>query len=234
MAFDDVVQNVIKDKKDVKDQGVEPTTLMESSFTAAAYLVGLQLATRVLTFVLNQALLRWSTPQVFGTVSIQLDLLLHTTLFIAREPMRDAVLRLPPANFAQAQFKNTTWLPVLFGIPLAWALALVYMATSSLNVRIQPGFNTTVVAYAFSASFELLAEPCFLRARAKMDTQTRVRIEGAAVILKSVAVLVVLWRVSEQHALYAFAFGQYVYGFAVASGYWMTAPNLKPKAVKPK
>ncbi|PVF94844.1 Rft-1-domain-containing protein [Serendipita vermifera] len=69
--------------------------------TASRFLVGasslvlLQILTRVVTFLLNQALVRLSTPQVFGTASIQFELLLSTILFISREGVRLALLRSP-------------------------------------------------------------------------------------------------------------------------------------------
>lgn len=61
--------------------------------SGASSLVLLQVLTRVATFVLNQALVRFSTPQVFGTASIQFELLLSSILFISREGVRLALLR---------------------------------------------------------------------------------------------------------------------------------------------
>jgi oligosaccharide translocation protein RFT1 len=72
--------------------------------TASRFLVGasslvlLQVLTRVVTFLLNQALVRLSTPQVFGTASIQFELLLSSILFISREGVRLALLRSPNAE----------------------------------------------------------------------------------------------------------------------------------------
>ena len=71
-----------------------PKTPNASRFLAgASSLVLLQVLTRVATFVLNQALVRFSTPQVFGTASIQFELLLSSILFISREGVRLALLR---------------------------------------------------------------------------------------------------------------------------------------------
>ena len=65
-----------------------------SQFLAgASSLVLLQVLTRVVTFFLNQILVRLSTPQVFGTAAIQFELLLSTILFLSREGVRLALLR---------------------------------------------------------------------------------------------------------------------------------------------
>ncbi|KAG8813827.1 Oligosaccharide translocation protein rft1 [Serendipita sp. 400] len=59
----------------------------------ASSLVLLQLLTRIVTFLLNQALVRLSTPQIFGTATIQFELLLSSIVFISREGVRLALLR---------------------------------------------------------------------------------------------------------------------------------------------
>ena len=67
--------------------------LLASIGKGASYLVGLQLFTRLLTFALNQALLRFLSPSVLGLASIQLELLSSTVLFLSREAIRCALLR---------------------------------------------------------------------------------------------------------------------------------------------
>ena len=46
--------------------------------SSAASLVALQLVSRLTTFGLNSALVRLTSAEAFGTVAIQLDLLLNT------------------------------------------------------------------------------------------------------------------------------------------------------------
>jgi oligosaccharide translocation protein RFT1 len=79
-------------KKDAKSATTNPAGA--SRFLAgASSLVLLQVITRVVTFFLNQMLVRLSTPQIFGTAAIQFELLLSTILFISREGVRLALLR---------------------------------------------------------------------------------------------------------------------------------------------
>lgn len=87
-----------------------PSTPPVSRFlSGASSLVALQASTRLLTFVLNQALVRLASPQVFGTAAIQFELLLSTILFLSREGCRQALLRIPVASISV----NNTPEPVL-------------------------------------------------------------------------------------------------------------------------
>jgi oligosaccharide translocation protein RFT1 len=70
-----------------------PRNVQSSLATSAVHLVGLQFVSRILTFVLNQWLLRFITPSVLGVANVQLDMLWSILLFLAREPFRCALLR---------------------------------------------------------------------------------------------------------------------------------------------
>ncbi|MCT6562737.1 oligosaccharide translocation protein RFT1, partial [Staphylococcus aureus] len=59
----------------------------------ARALILLQLLSRLLTFGLNQVLVRLAPPSVFGTAAIQFDLVASTILFLSREGVRNALLR---------------------------------------------------------------------------------------------------------------------------------------------
>lgn len=230
--IEDVVRDVIQDKERLERRAATAPTLLESSFKSAAQLIGLQLGTRLLTFALNQALLRLSTPAAFGTVSIQLDLLLHSTLFLAREPVRDAFLRWPSGEaFQQSQTaKNTAWIPVLLGTPLTLVFGALYHSVSAAAVRAQSGFQATVLAYTLSACLELLAEPVFLDVRARLNTQKRVKIEGAAFLLKAILNVALLAYLPETELLWAFAAGQLIHGLTLFLGYWSSSiADLKPR-----
>ena len=48
---------------------------------------------RVITFVLNQSMISWTTPEVLGMAAISLELLLSSLLFLSREGIRMACIR---------------------------------------------------------------------------------------------------------------------------------------------
>lgn len=58
----------------------------------------LQLSTRLLSTILTQVLIRLTPPQEFAASHIHLDLVLSTVLFLSREGVRGALLRVKPAH----------------------------------------------------------------------------------------------------------------------------------------
>ena len=202
--------------------GQPDTTLVSASLASASSLVLLQLLSRVFTFVLNQALVRLVTPQVFGTASIQFELLLSTILFLSREGVRNALLR---STETKAQSKqsaltyNISLLPVLLGIPVAVATVCIYLFSSSSTTSSQAHFHLSAVVYALAAFCELLSEPLYIRAQNELRFDVRVRTEGSAVFMKTVITFLALVTLSPEWALVAFAAGQAAYGLTMLVGF---------------
>ncbi|KAG0348183.1 Oligosaccharide translocation protein rft1, partial [Gamsiella multidivaricata] len=71
----------------------EASSILSSSVQGASYLVLLQFVSRMLTFTLNQVLLRFTSAETLGIASVQLELLLNTILFLSREGVRCAAIR---------------------------------------------------------------------------------------------------------------------------------------------
>ena len=68
------------------------STLLAKSAQGATFLIALQIVSRALTFLVNQLLLRYLSPQLLG-LSTQLDLYGNTVLYFARESLRVAIQR---------------------------------------------------------------------------------------------------------------------------------------------
>jgi oligosaccharide translocation protein RFT1 len=221
-------------------ENVPAPQLVSRSLASASSLVLLQLLSRVFTFVLNQALVRLVTPQVFGTASIQFDLLLSTILFLSREGVRNALLRSsnPSAKSKESLLiDNVTLLPVLLGIPVTILAASAYLYSSSSSTSSQPHFHLSAVIYALAAFCELLSEPLYIRAQNELRFDVRVRTEGTAVFMKTVVTFLTLVLLSPEWALVAFAAGQAAYGLTMLFGflrayefkarYWLTKVHIK-------
>lgn len=241
----------LNDSKPVNGKGLDSTAL-----NTLSQLVGLQLFSKAFTFILNQILVRIASPEVFGTATIQFELLLSTILFLSREGVRTALLRAGPSdvisgeknskkeikggeyleekNLATELFSNTSTLPILIGLPLSLFTTLLYTTyLSTLSTRSQPHFHTAISLYALSALTELLSEPLYLRAISELKVHTRVRAEGAAVVTKAVGTVVLLWLMGAEWSLVAFAGGQMVYALAVL-GVFVTEYGWKNLRVVPK
>ncbi|KAI0726276.1 Rft-1-domain-containing protein [Fomitopsis betulina] len=208
--------------------------LLNNALASASSLVLLQVLSRVFTFIFNQALVRYVSPQVFGTAAIQFDLLLSTILFLSREGVRNALLRSPEAKTTARLVTNIAALPALLGIPAAALITLVYLASTSASTAAQPHFRLSVAIYAVAASLELLSEPLYIRAQNELRFALRVRAEGIAVIMKTSVAFTVLVLGDAEWALVAFASGQAAYGLAVLVTYILAyggGPALWPERV---
>lgn len=199
-----------------------PPSLLSKSLASASSLVLLQLFSRLFTFALNQALVRLVSPQVFGTASIQFELLLSTILFLSREGVRNALLRAKTPSGDHDKKKdapgaedtliaNISLLPVLLGIPTTILTTFLYIRNSSSETSSQPHFHLSVVIYALSALLELLSEPLYIRAQNELRFDVRVKAEGKAVVAKTAATFLGLVLAGEDWALAAFAGGQAIY-----------------------
>ena len=207
-----------------KPHRTDPTTASPNLLAASiSSLVFLQVSSRAFTFVLNQALVRLATPQTFGTATVQFELLLSTTLFLSREGVRTALLRQQKTSSSSSSpnlVHNISLLPAYVGVPIAVALAVLYSATSAPAVRTQSHFHLSVSVYALAAAIELAAEPLYIRAQNELRMDVRVRAEGAAVFLKTLATFFGLAFASSEWALVAFAAGQAAYALATFAVFW--------------
>ncbi|KAI5121237.1 hypothetical protein M0805_007244 [Coniferiporia weirii] len=195
---------------------------------SASSLMGLQLLSRLVTFALNQALIRLASPAVYGTASVQLELLLNTILFLSREGIRNALLR---TNDDEKQQKdravlvsNIALLPVYFGIQVSVLTSVTYFYYASVATKELPFFNLTVLMYTAAAVLELFSEPMYIKSVQSFDSGVRVRAEGSAVVARSVTTVAVLVYDSYTEnkgyfGLMAFALGQLTYAVVLLMGY---------------
>jgi oligosaccharide translocation protein RFT1 len=143
-----------------------------SSFaSSASLLVGLQLGSRLLTFALNQALLRFVSSRAFGTASIQFELLSSTILFLSREGFRNALIRAwndhqkqdRESSAAPLRITNLSLVPTLVGIPVAVVASALYRTACSRETRTQAYFDFAVLLYSIAACVELASEPMHIK-----------------------------------------------------------------------
>lgn len=205
--------------KEKKSKNPDENDLAKGSVNSAYSLIALQVLSRLATFTLNQILLRLASPKVFGTAAIQLDLLLSTVLFISREGVRNALLRVPRDEAGTPKVANVSALPVVLGAPLALFITLVYRTIASEATRAQPHFDLAVSLYATAALVDLLSEPLHNRAQSQMRFDLRVKAEGTAIISRSVFTVAALALTGETWSLVAFAGGQLAYACTVFAVY---------------
>lgn len=142
---------------------------------SASSLIGLQFLSRLITFVVNQALVRLATPSVYGTVSIQLELLLNTILFLSREGFRNALLRAnsngkqQEVSITSTLVSNISILPIYLGFSITVLASGAYYYVASPETKSQPYFAQAVILYSGAAIHELFAEPYYIRYVTRAD-----------------------------------------------------------------
>lgn len=189
--------------------------------TTGISLILLQLVSRLLTFLLNQALLRFASPEALGTASIQFDVLINTVLFFSREGVRGALSRnqhefdhspskpqsaqrpsshttdqrTPTRSISLArrqQIINASFLPIPVGLMFSVLLFLAYRITLDPATSSQPHFQVALLFYLFAVICELGSEPAFMYFILTGQTARRVRVEAIAVMLRTMTTLLVV------------------------------------------
>ena len=119
------------------------SSLIGKAVSTAGQLAARGLLERVLTFTLNQLLVRFVDPEVFGLASIRFELILSTVLFLSREGLRLAMIRLPQldlmpkpgegraAKDGRQRFINTCWLSAPVGVLFSLGAGLALWWTTA-------------------------------------------------------------------------------------------------------
>ena len=152
-------------------------SILSASAKGATFLILLQVASRGLTFAVNQVLLRFLSPELLG-VSAQLELFSISVLYFARESLRVALQR--QAQGTQAVV-NLSYLAVLSGIPLTYVLSSFWLRADTPNV---PYFAEALSVYCLSTVIELLTEPAFSAVQQKLLYKVRASAESTATLLR--------------------------------------------------
>ncbi|KAL2133667.1 hypothetical protein VTI74DRAFT_1945 [Chaetomium olivicolor] len=203
----------------------------------ASLLILLQIASRAITFVANQALLRFLTAQLLG-VSTQLEVYYLSVIFFARESLRVAIQRqdcsLSSKNgkqdggakhSAQAAI-NLGYVAIALGIPLAALFGWLYLnSISAATVASAQNLVVSLYIYALAAVLELVSEPAFVVMQTRLQFGTRAAAESVATFLRCVITLgAAVWGANRNLGVLPFALGQLSYGVGLLAVYsWQGA-----------
>ncbi|KAK2762826.1 Oligosaccharide translocation protein rft1 [Arachnomyces sp. PD_36] len=200
-----------------------------------------------MTFIANQALLRYLSPETLG-VATQLELYSITLLFFARESIRIAVQRQPIGTEKDAsvghprdggrkstrdstsaqEAVNISYIPILLGIPFAFAFGLSYIRLAEQDALRTPYFQTSLKAIGVASLLELLTEPCFAIIQRRMIYRIRAIVETTASITKGVVTCgTAVWGYHSglDIGVLPFAAGQVAFALILVVGYFaMVSP----------
>jgi hypothetical protein len=180
---------------------------LAASAKGASFLILLQVASRGFTFLINQILLRYLSPELLG-LSSQLELYSITVLYFARESIRVAVQRQPDRTQSVV---NLAYISISFGIPLSYILAKLYLRAELPPV---PFFAESLSVYAFASVIELFAEPAFVATQQKLLYRVRASAEAGATLVRCMVTCgAVFWAANAGRdiGVLPFALGQLAY-----------------------
>ena len=216
-------------------------------------LILIQVASRALTFIGNQFLLRFLSPTLLG-ISIQLELVSTTTLYFARDSLRVALQRQQvPApgsvsggedegkpkptdgrkQRSQASLQgqtvvNLAYLTILLGLVISVVFGYSYLASAPREALFSAHFALSFQIYAFATLVELLAEPAFLFIQQNALYKERARAETAAAMARCLTACVVaalVHRWGWEASILPFAIGQAAYAIVLLALYLL--PTVK-------
>ncbi|KAF3007520.1 Oligosaccharide translocation protein rft1 [Curvularia kusanoi] len=212
-------------------------SILSASAKGATFLILLQVASRALTFVVNQVLLRFLSPELLG-VSAQLELFSISVLYFARESLRVALQR--QAHGTQAVV-NLAYLAVVTGVPLTYVLAHIWLRSETPKV---PYFAEALGLYCVATVIELLTEPSFAAVQQKLLYKVRASAESTATLLRCLGTCgsaILASRMGFDVGALPFAIGQLAYALGLLLVYlynmWPIARNehftLHPSRIAP-
>ncbi|KAJ1939453.1 Oligosaccharide translocation protein rft1, partial [Linderina macrospora] len=190
---------------------------------------------------MNVVIVKLAGIASYGVASVDFELLLSTLLFISREGMRNALLRVesdPPAHRNSRQkpgvkdqlLINASLVPIGLGMVMANLVFLVFKSTSDSD------WKTAIVIYIIAGWVELCVEPLYVLSRAQVLFQVQAKCEGIAVTARCITVTTLL--ITGRHiadaddnnpySLLAFAAGQMVYALTILATYaWYMSHELE-------
>ncbi|KIW73026.1 hypothetical protein PV04_01180 [Phialophora macrospora] len=209
-------------------------------------LILVQVASRGLTFIGNQFLLRFLAPSLLG-IAVQLELVSVTSLYFARESLRVALQRQPPSSAPGKESASATgeqgtarqretqtvvnlsYLAVLLGFGISTLFGYSYLQGAADEALHSPYFNISFQIYAAATIMELLAEPAFVVIQQRGLFKDRARAETSAAMTRcfaACAVAVLGYRRGVAPSILPFAAGQAAYAVTLLGLYLLPVLQL--------
>lgn len=175
-------------------------------------LLGLQLGTRAITFLLNIVVIRHTDPEVFAFVILKLDLYLAALLFISREGQRVSVHKLVNSHFKTNQDNLSLLIglsSIINGIVVA-ILVIIWQGPKNFG-----NDYSALVLYLVAGIIELFTEPLYLHFQLALVYGIRVKAEAVGFFCKSIGTILFIWWKNSLLGPLPFAIGQLFYASSI-------------------
>eukprot|EP00698_Gefionella_okellyi_P023798 TRINITY_DN8235_c0_g1_i1.p1 TRINITY_DN8235_c0_g1~~TRINITY_DN8235_c0_g1_i1.p1 ORF type:complete len:541 (+),score=75.45 TRINITY_DN8235_c0_g1_i1:43-1665(+) len=207
------------------ESATNPIFGVKDTLTGIKNGLGLQFLTKAATIVLNQALFCVVGTKITGIAGMQLHLVLVTILSLSREGVRRAAQRSmlfqqAATSSAISSLVTISWISALCSVVVAGIVdsAALYWIPIDTSVVSHAEFQTHVRWFCVAAVLEMLSEPAFVLLFALQVSSVRLRVEAAAVLVKSIVIAVLV--IGYDLRLYAFSYGQVAFSTTLLIGYY--------------
>lgn len=212
----------------------KPVTSSDSVAKSASVLMAGQAAIKLMTFTLNQLLMRYVTPEALG-LSQMLEFVINYVLFLCRESVRLSVPKIQSDNPSRAQLvaNMAIVLPsalfLLVGIPLSQ-----YQLRTNTDLNQVTYSPQLILVVAFAIVIELVSEPYYdINQYIQLNFAKRAKIEGLASFIRCLvqfATVIAASKSLTSNYVWGFAAGQLAYASALLVLYTYNSSKLLPKA----
>lgn len=176
--------------------------LLSKSTKGVSFLILQQFFTKILTFVMNNLLIRYLSPKVFGIMAF-LTFLHDTCLFFSREAIRICILRISNVsekdeteekrkdmlnieNLGKNNLQsiiNFSYVSLIIGVPLSSILFVWQYNKINLYFKSLPHFQLSIFILWVSIIMELCAEFFYNLNQYLLNYNTRSKFEGMSLTL---------------------------------------------------
>ena len=218
-------------------------SILSKSAQGASFLILLQVASRALTFIVNQVLLRYLSPHILG-VATQLELFSISTLYFSRESTRVVLQRQRDEHVPQAEQNehqsseekkvsqretrrvqeaiNLSYVSIAVGVALTVIFRWLYIRSADSALLSTTYIHQSLNLYTMATIIELLHEPLFATAQSKMLYGLRASAEMRATFTRCIltcSTAIYASRASTPIGVLPFAIGQLSYSIVLITSY---------------
>lgn len=166
---------------------VDASKIVSVATSGAGLMLVTTVIKKLITFGLRQVLVRQVNPTLIGAAEIQLELLLSSLLFLTRESIRMAVLRVDGSTTIKFQhIVNLSWLSPLV-IACICVYVVVFQGSTTWSAEVSP---LVIQLYCLGALLEACGEPFHNAFRNCLNISASANAETVSVFASSVVTVV--------------------------------------------
>lgn len=184
--------------------------ILQVATGGAGWMLLTSIAKKIINFGLKQILIRQSTPELMGAADIQLELLLSTLLFLSRESIRGALIRIDASDKKQFQYLiNLSYIPGFILLVVTFIICFGFQEYT-WSSTISP---IVIQCYCLGALFEAFGEPFHNAFRNDLNVAPGANADTVAIFLGSLTTVICTSRYFDM-GIYGYGLAQMIHGFA--------------------